>query len=234
MSHVHRLSASHRPGIRRLRHGHQRERGHCRHNRKHRQDAGSRHHRLLPGLTRQKRFISDTAVPARQPAHSPKYLATEPAMQYNGPRRASRRTRPAGQALLAGNRASLTLPSGSAPTYEPEPPFGSAAGVGALRVQARRKMRHAGVQAVERHWPGTRDGFAALCRLTGLTTDVASCPAGQPRAGETEVPGIGPAGREPVRQRARRCPRRRAGYQASSISSSVPSSSISNSTFRLT
>ena len=27
--------------------------------------------------------------------------------------------------------------------------------------------RHAGVQAMERHWPGTRDGFAALCRLTG-------------------------------------------------------------------
>jgi uncharacterized membrane protein YkvA (DUF1232 family) len=39
--------------------------------------------------------------------------------------------------------------------------------------------RRAGVQALERHWPGTRDGFAALCRLTRLTPDEASCPAGQ-------------------------------------------------------
>jgi len=29
-------------------------------------------------------------------------------------------------------------------------------------------VRHAGVQALERHWPGTRDGLAALCRLAGL------------------------------------------------------------------
>jgi uncharacterized membrane protein YkvA (DUF1232 family) len=43
----------------------------------------------------------------------------------------------------------------------------------------RSPARHAGVQAVERHWPGTRDGFAALCRFTGLTPDVASGPAGQ-------------------------------------------------------
>src|SRR5436309_9986919 len=43
----------------------------------------------------------------------------------------------------------------------------------------RSAARHAGVQAVERHWPGSRDGFAALCRLTGLTPDVASGPAGQ-------------------------------------------------------
>jgi uncharacterized membrane protein YkvA (DUF1232 family) len=49
--------------------------------------------------------------------------------------------------------------------------------------------RHAGVQAVERHWPGTRDGFAALCRLTGLTSDVASGPAGQPPARADGSPG---------------------------------------------
>jgi uncharacterized membrane protein YkvA (DUF1232 family) len=29
-------------------------------------------------------------------------------------------------------------------------------------------VRHAGIQAIERHWPGTPDGLAALCRLTGL------------------------------------------------------------------
>ena len=30
-------------------------------------------------------------------------------------------------------------------------------------------VRRAGLEAVERHWPGTPDGFAALCRLTGIT-----------------------------------------------------------------
>lgn len=29
-------------------------------------------------------------------------------------------------------------------------------------------VRRAGLQAVRRHWPGTDDGFTALCRLTGL------------------------------------------------------------------
>ncbi|WP_116046526.1 YkvA family protein [Amycolatopsis palatopharyngis] len=29
-------------------------------------------------------------------------------------------------------------------------------------------VRKAGLQAVRAHWPGTEDGFSALCRLTGL------------------------------------------------------------------
>jgi uncharacterized membrane protein YkvA (DUF1232 family) len=29
-------------------------------------------------------------------------------------------------------------------------------------------VRRAGIDAVRRHWPGTEDGFAALCRLTGI------------------------------------------------------------------
>jgi len=29
-------------------------------------------------------------------------------------------------------------------------------------------VRRAGIQAIERQWPGTRDGFAVLCRLAGL------------------------------------------------------------------
>jgi uncharacterized membrane protein YkvA (DUF1232 family) len=29
-------------------------------------------------------------------------------------------------------------------------------------------VRRAGLDAVRAHWPGTPDGFAALCRLTGL------------------------------------------------------------------
>ena len=30
-------------------------------------------------------------------------------------------------------------------------------------------VRRAGLAAVRRHWPGTPDGFAVLCRLTGLS-----------------------------------------------------------------
>lgn len=41
-------------------------------------------------------------------------------------------------------------------------------------------VRRAGIQAVRRHWPGTDDGFTALCRLTGL-------PTGEPPA--TGTPG---------------------------------------------
>ena len=37
-------------------------------------------------------------------------------------------------------------------------------------VVLRGVVRRAGIQAVRAHWPGTDDGFAALCRLTGLTT----------------------------------------------------------------
>jgi len=54
----------------------------------------------------------------------------------------------------------------------------------------RSAARHAGVQAVERHWPGTRDGFAALCRLTGLTPGEEYRPAGQPPARADHSPGI--------------------------------------------
>jgi uncharacterized membrane protein YkvA (DUF1232 family) len=32
-------------------------------------------------------------------------------------------------------------------------------------------VRRAGIAAVRAHWPGTDDGFAALCRLTGIAPD---------------------------------------------------------------
>ncbi|HZN75375.1 MAG TPA: DUF1232 domain-containing protein [Micromonosporaceae bacterium] len=32
-------------------------------------------------------------------------------------------------------------------------------------------VRRAGIDAVRKHWPGTDDGFAALCRLTGISRD---------------------------------------------------------------
>lgn len=35
-------------------------------------------------------------------------------------------------------------------------------------------VRRADIQVVRRHWPGTDDGFTALCRLTNLTTHAAT------------------------------------------------------------
>ena len=42
-------------------------------------------------------------------------------------------------------------------------------------------VRRAGLPAVRAHWPGSDDGFAALCRLTGLnaSTDAIDSPAPQ-------------------------------------------------------
>src|SRR5262245_36081425 len=41
-------------------------------------------------------------------------------------------------------------------------------------------VRQAGVQALRRQWPGTDDGFAVLCRITGLAARQAARSAGQP------------------------------------------------------
>ena len=38
-----------------------------------------------------------------------------------------------------------------------------------ITLVLRGTVRRAGLDAVRAHWPGTDDGFAALCRLTGLT-----------------------------------------------------------------
>ncbi|WP_410790014.1 YkvA family protein [Kribbella sp. C-35] len=37
-----------------------------------------------------------------------------------------------------------------------------------VTVVLRGVVRHAGIEAVRAHWPGTDDGFAAVVRLTGL------------------------------------------------------------------
>jgi len=37
-----------------------------------------------------------------------------------------------------------------------------------VTVALRGVVRRAGLPAVRRHWPGTEDGFAALCRVVGL------------------------------------------------------------------
>jgi hypothetical protein len=45
-------------------------------------------------------------------------------------------------------------------------------------------VRRAGVEAVRRQWPGTDDGFAVLCRLTGLTPREVPGSAEQPSSRE--------------------------------------------------
>ncbi|MFB9234476.1 YkvA family protein [Plantactinospora siamensis] len=53
-------------------------------------------------------------------------------------------------------------------------------------VALRSTVRRAGLGAVRAHWPGTDDGFAALCRLAGLTPPAAPHqPSG--RAGRREA-----------------------------------------------
>jgi uncharacterized membrane protein YkvA (DUF1232 family) len=42
-----------------------------------------------------------------------------------------------------------------------------------VTVVLRGAVRRAGIEAVRAHWPGTEDGFAALCRLAGLTRPAA-------------------------------------------------------------
>jgi hypothetical protein len=44
--------------------------------------------------------------------------------------------------------------------------------------------RQAGAEAIRRQWPGTGDGFAALCRITGLTPRDTAGPAEQPPPSE--------------------------------------------------
>ncbi|SRR6266487_1432276 len=45
----------------------------------------------------------------------------------------------------------------------------------------RSTVRRAGIDAVRAHWPGSDDGFAALCRLTGLRKPKQSTPgSGEP------------------------------------------------------
>ncbi|MGH3392429.1 MAG: YkvA family protein [Actinomadura sp.] len=49
------------------------------------------------------------------------------------------------------------------------PVFGYADDAIVVAVALRSIVRHAGVEALERHWPGTDDGLTAVRRLAGLT-----------------------------------------------------------------
>lgn len=60
----------------------------------------------------------------------------------------------------------LALPIDLVPDFIPVLGFADDAIVVVLVLRS--MVRRAGVPALRRHWPGTEDGFAALCRLTGL------------------------------------------------------------------
>ncbi|BCJ37917.1 hypothetical protein Athai_54200 [Actinocatenispora thailandica] len=66
-------------------------------------------------------------------------------------------------ALLLGY---LALPIDLIPDFIPV--LGYADDAIVVTLVLRSTVRRAGLAAVRAHWPGTPDGFAALCRLTGL------------------------------------------------------------------
>ena len=82
-------------------------------------------------------------------------------------RLAADRTLPRGmRAALALLLAYLAIPFDLVPDFIPV--LGYADDAIIVAAVLRLVVRRAGIQAVERQWPGTDDGFAALCRLAGL------------------------------------------------------------------
>jgi len=97
------------------------------------------------------------------------------------PRLAADRSLPRGvRVRLALLLAYLAFPIDLVPDFIPVVGYADDAIIVAAALRS--VVRRAGIRAVERHWPGTHDGFAALCRLTGLTPREAPRPAGQPPA----------------------------------------------------
>ncbi len=71
------------------------------------------------------------------------------------------------RARLALLLAYLALPIDLIPDFIPV--LGYADDAIIVTAVLRGVVRHAGLDAVRAHWPGTDDGFTALVRLTGLT-----------------------------------------------------------------
>jgi uncharacterized membrane protein YkvA (DUF1232 family) len=75
---------------------------------------------------------------------------------------------------LALLMAYLAIPIDVIPDFIPV--LGYADDAIVVTLVLRSTVRRAGLDAVRAHWPGSDDGFAALCRLTGLTRSPASEP----------------------------------------------------------
>jgi uncharacterized membrane protein YkvA (DUF1232 family) len=84
-------------------------------------------------------------------------------------RMAKDRTQPRGIRVRLGLlMAYLALPIDLIPDFIPVIGYADDAIIVALVLRA--VVRRAGLDAVRRHWPGTDEGFAALVRLTGLSS----------------------------------------------------------------
>ena len=111
------------------------------------------------------------------------------------PRLAADRSLPRGVRIrLALLLAYLAFPIDLVPDFLPVIGYADDAIIVAFVLRS--VARRAGIEAVERHWPGTGDGFAALCRLTGLTPRCIppGRAAGSPAGLRSQHPR--PAGRE--------------------------------------
>src|SRR6266571_2441815 len=94
------------------------------------------------------------------------------------PRLAADRRLPRGvRVRLALLLAYLAFPIDLVPDFIPVVGYADDAIIVAFVLRS--VARRAGIEAIERHWPGTCDGFAAVCRIAGLTPRDASRLAGQ-------------------------------------------------------
>jgi hypothetical protein len=69
---------------------------------------------------------------------------------------------------------------GYAPTAPATPVLGYADDAIIVAAVLRWAVRQAGIEAIRHQWPGTGDGFTALCRIAGLASPDTPSPAGQP------------------------------------------------------
>ena len=95
------------------------------------------------------------------------------------PRLAADRSLPRGvRAGLALLLVYLAFPFDLVPDFIPV--LGYADDAIVVAAVLRWAVRQAGIEAIRRQWPGTSDGFAGLCRITGLAPRDTPGPAGQP------------------------------------------------------
>src|SRR5262249_7120026 len=96
-------------------------------------------------------------------------------------RLAADETRPPGVRMRLGLlMLYLAIPIDLIPDFIPV--IGYADDAVIVTVVLRSVVRRAGLDAVRAHWPGTEDGFTALCRLTGLTAPPDALDGGPLRA----------------------------------------------------
>jgi uncharacterized membrane protein YkvA (DUF1232 family) len=85
------------------------------------------------------------------------------------------RSQPAGvRVRLSLLLAYLAMPIDLIPDFIPV--LGYADDAIIVTIALRSVARRTGIDELRRHWPGTKDGFVALCRLTGVSPSPSSSP----------------------------------------------------------